>query len=141
MSSHSTYPAFSAAWASAWGAHLNASETYRLAAAGWEGDVVLEVADDEEAPTLAVYLDLWHGTCRAARQATPADLETARYRFRGGRQAWSQVLGGSVAPVMAILTGKLRLVRGSLTDLLPYATAAKELLASAGQLGGALPEV
>lgn len=140
MPSHSTHPAFSAAWAAAWGEYLNASDTYRVAAASWEGDVVLEVAVDGDAPPRAVYLDLWHGTCRVAREATHADLTGARYLLRGTRLAWSQVLGGSVGPMMAVLTGKLRLIRGSLSDLLPFATAAQELLASAGRFGTALPE-
>lgn len=140
MPSSLPQPAFSAAWAAAWGEYLNASETYRQAAARWEGDVVLEVAVDADAPPRAVYLDLWHGTCRVAREATQADVAGARYLFRGTRLAWSQVLGGSVGPMMAVVTGKLRLTRGSLSDLLPFATAAQELLASAGQFGTALPE-
>ena len=35
---------------------------------------------------------------------------------------------------MALMTGKIRLAKGSLMSLLPYASAAKELLGLAGRV-------
>src|SRR5690606_23693740 len=101
--------AFTDAWAAAWAEHLNASAAYRQAATTWEGGVVLEVAEGVAEPEAAVYLDLWHGTCRAGRVATAADREAARYILRGSREAWQQVLAGKSQPIMAVMTGKLRL--------------------------------
>lgn len=124
-------PLFSDEWAAVWAARLNASATYRTAAAAWEGAVVLEIAGEAGRPARAVFLDLWHGACRAARAATPADHAAAEYLFRGGESSWREVLGGRLAPVTALLTGRLTLVRGNLAALLPFATAVRELLASA----------
>jgi putative sterol carrier protein len=137
---HPPLIAFTDAWAAAWAEHLNASAAYRLAAATWEGGVVLEVADGAGEPEAAVYLDLWHGACRAGRVATAADRESARYILRGSRGVWQQVLAGKSQPIMAVMTGRLRLVRGDLAGLLPYAGAAKELLSTAGAFETTFPD-
>lgn len=132
--------AFTTAWAAAWAHHLNASAAYRLAAATWEGGVILEVADGANEPETAVYLDLWHGTCRAGRVATAADRASARYILRGSRGVWQHVLSGRSQPIMAVMTGKLRLMRGDLAGLLPYAGAAKELLGTASTIATTFPD-
>ncbi len=132
--------AFTDPWAAAWAAHLNASAAYREAAATWEGGVMLEVADGTAEPEAAVYLDLWHGACRAGRVATEDDRAVARYVLRGTRKAWQQVLAGKSQPIMAVMTGKLRLTRGDLAGLLPYAGAAKELLSTASAFETTFPD-
>lgn len=137
---HPPLIAFTDAWAAAWAEHLTASAAYREAAATWEGGVVLEVADGAAEPEAAVYLDLWHGACRAGRVATAADRETARYVLRGSRTTWQQVLAGKAQPIMAVMTGRLRLMRGDLVGLLPYAGAAKELLRTASTFETTFPD-
>lgn len=132
--------AFTDAWARAWAEHLNSSAAYRAAAAQWEGGVVLEVAEGTADPEVAIFLDLWHGACRAGRVATAVDRESARYILRGARGVWRKVLAGHLQPIMAVMTGKLRLVRGDLAGLLPYAGAARELLSTASTIETAFPE-
>ena len=132
--------AFSTAWAAAWQERLNASDAYREAAALWEGDLVLELTEDDGAISGAVYLDLWRGHCRAAREASPEDRGGARYLLRGERRAWQRVLAGRSSPIAALLTGQLRLVRGSLSDLMPYAGAAQQLLATAATFETIFPD-
>jgi putative sterol carrier protein len=131
---------FSATWAAEWARRLNASEAYRTAAATWEGSVVLQMAPPGARDGPAVFLDLWHGACRQAREASPEDIAGARFVIRGDEPAWRAVLAGKTSPVMAVLTGRLRLVRGEIAALLPYAGAAKELLASAAELETIFPE-
>lgn len=128
--------AFSEAWASAWGRALNASEGYRQAAAKWEGSVVLRQADDGR----GVFLDLWHGDCRAARQASAADVEGATYILEAARPDWRELLAGRLAPILALMTGKLRLAKGDLTSLIPYAAAAGALIGIAGTIDTSFPE-
>ncbi len=137
---HPPLIAFTDDWAAAWADHLNTSAAYREAAATWEGGVVLEVADGTAEPEAAIFLDLWHGACRAGRVATATDRETARYILRGSRGVWQQVLTGNSQPIMAVMTGKLRLVRGDLAGLLPYAGAAKELLGTASTIETTFPD-
>ena len=134
---------FSIEWAQAWANQLNANPAYKTAAATWEGDIVLAMAADAKYPSLgerAVHLDLWHGACRSARLATPADLEHAKYVIRAEASVWEGVLRGSGAPMMAFLTGKLKLTKGELSSLLPYASAAKELLLSATLIETTFPK-
>ncbi len=132
----------SEAWATAWCHALNSSETYRSAAASWEGAVAIVMTADEAqgvAERRAVYLDLWHGACRAARVATEADLAQARYVLQASPGVWKQLLAGSVDAVAAVMSGKLSLTRGSLASLLPYVGAAKALVAAAGRIDTSAP--
>jgi len=126
--------AFSPEWAQAWARVLNQSDEYRSAAAAWEGAVGLLLDDGEPAGRRAVVLDLWHGACRSAQVADPDNLESATFVFRGNRAAWRHILAEGGSPVMALLSGRIRLAKGELTALLPYAHAARELLGLAGSV-------
>ena len=128
--------AFSEAWAAAWGQALNASERYRQATATWEGSVVLRQADDGR----GVFLDLWHGGCRGARLALAADGEAAAYVLEATRADWREFMTGRLAPIHALMTGKLRLAKGDLTSLVPYAAAAGALIGIAGTIETSFPE-
>ena len=129
---------FSDAWARAWCTALNASEGYRAAAQNWEGVVALVMNGGE--PARAAVLDSAGGVCRMARAANAADLAGAGYVFEAGPEVWREVFTGQVAPAMALLTGRLKLSRGSLAALMPHATAARELLAAAGTVPVTFPE-
>jgi putative sterol carrier protein len=126
--------AFSHEWAQAWARALNASDAYRSAAATWEGAVGLLLDAGEPQDRRAVVLDLWHGVCRSAQVADPENLDSARFVFRGNSAAWRQVLNDGGSPVMALMTGRIRLAKGELAALLPYAHAARELLGLAGSV-------
>jgi putative sterol carrier protein len=119
---------------------LNANPAYQEAGAGWQGDLVLEMAASNGTPARAVYLDLDQGVCRAARQATAEDLLRARYRFEGSHQAWRRLLGGTLSPAVAIMTGQLKLTRGSLLDFLPYAGAVTALLGAGVAIEASFPD-
>lgn len=133
---------FTEEWAREWCAALNGSETYRAAAATWEGSVALVMRSDAGGGDggdgdRAVFLDLWHGECRAARRATADDLVRATYVLEATASDWRELLEGRMVPAMALLAGRLRLTRGSLATLLPYVGAARELVATATALGRA----
>ncbi len=132
--------AFSNEWAVAWGDALNASPTYRAAAATWEGSIATAVVPAPGAPPLAAaFLDVWHGECRTARSASAADLATADYLIEGSPDAWRELLGGRLAPLMALLTGRIQLTRGELSKLIPFAGAAKELVGLAASIDATFP--
>lgn len=122
---------FTDAWAAALGAALNESTAYRHAGRHWEGGLVLEAHADAArglAANAAVFLDLAHGTCHAARLATESDRDRARFVLTGALANWLEVLNGDMAPTMAIMRGKLSLQKGSLAGLLPHVQAASELV-------------
>jgi putative sterol carrier protein len=130
---HMPVEAFSEQWALEWCRILNERAAYRAAAASWEGPIALAMTRSgaARAEQRAVFLDLWHGECRAARRATDEDLEAARFVITGTASAWRELLAGNLAPLTAIMSGKIRLTRGSMAALVPYAAAARELVAAA----------
>jgi putative sterol carrier protein len=128
---------FSAEWATCCRAMVDGSSAYRAAAAQWEGDLVFRVSDGA-AP--AAYFDLWHGDCRALRPATAEDLAAARYLFEGTATSWQQVLEGRLVPLMALMTGRLKLSRGRIPDLVPHAESARELLLIMSRIEAVYPE-
>ncbi len=133
---------FSDDWARTFGASINANPAYREAAAAWEWPLVLSchAAPDFALPEpRAIHLDLWHGECRAARAATPQDLETAPYVLAADVRTWKQVVDGRLDPVMGIMSGKLKLTRGKVSALLGFVKAAKELVGTAARVETAFP--
>jgi putative sterol carrier protein len=131
---------FSDPWASACAVVINANPAYRAAAHNWEGAVLLFMSSGNGAgEERRVFLDLWHGECRGARAAKAEDEATARYVLAGSEDAWREVLTGQVAPFLAIMTGRLRLTKGSLLELLPYVNAAKELVGAAAAVPSTFP--
>ncbi len=123
-------------WALALQVALNASASYQQAASRWEGAVILACSDApspglsaaDEPLERGVYLDLWHGECRAARLANAADYSSARYVLWADAATWLLVLDGGLAPTMAILRGKIKLKKGTLGGLLPHVHAATALV-------------
>ena len=130
-------------WARVFREEIAASEGYARAAQNWEGAMVLAMATDEAVGILSergVYLDLWHGVCRAARAASREDLDAASFVVTAAAVVWQEVLDGRLEPLLGIMSGKLKLARGSFARLLPYVTAAKELLAAAQRVPTEFPE-
>jgi putative sterol carrier protein len=137
-----TTEVFSEEWSLEWCQVLNGRPAYQAAAAAWEGPVALIMTRDgsPESEVRAVYLDLWHGACRGARSARPDDLETAQYILSGTSKSWRGVLSGKVAPLTAMMTGQIRLTKGSMAALVPMAGAARELVNAAMEMEVRFPD-
>ncbi len=133
---------FTDPWADAWCREVNASEPYRQAAEAWEGALVLVMAADPGdglAEVRAVFADLRRGGCLGARSATAADLASAPFVLSAPPAIWRGLLRGEIQPLSAVLSGRLKLERGSLTRLLPYASAATELVRAAARIDARFP--
>lgn len=129
-------------WARQWCRAIRASEAYRRAAAGWEGAVLVVMSADAAMGVpraRAVYLDLADGDCRSGRRASADDREDAVFELRATPAVWKQVLGGEMEPMWGLMAGKIELARGSITKLIPYARAAKELMHAAAALPATFP--
>lgn len=134
---------FTDAWAHAWGEQLRTSDEYRSAADTWEGAIALVLEADAGLglpESRSVLLDLWHGECREARAAEPADLEGAPFVLQGAAAVWKRVLEGDLDPLFALMSGKLQLVRGSVAKMVPYARASKEMVLAARRIEASYPE-
>lgn len=134
MEHDGAHEVFSAGWAGAWQAALNDSAAYREAAARWEAPLVLALREGG-----AVWADLWHGGCRAARAATPEDLASAVFVIQADAAIWQRLLSGDLDPVFALMSGKLKLERGSVSALLPFARAAREMVLAATRVATRFP--
>ena len=124
------HPLFTHDWVVALGDALESSAMYREAARRWDGAVCLQRTADasHERASAAVFLDLKHGRCHAARLATEADLRQARFVISGPLTAWLAVLRGDEAPTVALMRGHLMLSKGMLPMLLPHVGAANALV-------------
>jgi putative sterol carrier protein len=131
---------FSEEWARACAVAINANDAYRSAAATWEGAILLQIAGTDPDSGRHVFLDLWRGECREARAGSEADEAAARYVLSGEWTAWRLVLTGGMAPIMAIMMGKLRITKGSLPELLPHVESAKQLVLSVASVAATFPE-
>ena len=130
-------------WALLWGDEINRNADYKKAAEKWEGAIGLVMTEDAEMgiPSERIVIaDLWHGDCRGAVAAADDDLDDVPYVIKGTPATWSAVLGGKTDPIVGLMGGKLKLAKGGLFSLLPYAKAAKELVRSASAVDTSYPE-
>jgi putative sterol carrier protein len=125
---------FTLEWALAWRDEILANPTLKAVAGNWVWPLVLIMKADPELGLecdRSVYLDLYQGVCRAARLATPDDLEQAPYLLSADPRTWKQVLDRRLEPLVGVMRGKLRLVKGSVAVVLPHVRAAMELVEAA----------
>jgi putative sterol carrier protein len=120
---------FSPSWQAAWKDRLNACDTYRTAAATWEGALILDVTTASGTPDVRLFLDLHKGECRDIRPALPQD--DCRFELSAPRTIWLDLLQNGSDPIYLVMRGKLKLLKGSKAQLLPYARAAKAMLSAA----------
>ena len=134
---------FSEAWANAWCEQINENEDYERAAQKWEGAIVLVMTADPDfgvTEERAVIADLWHGTCRSGHAADAEAHAASPYVITATPAVWQKVLAGDTDPIVALMGGKLKLTRGSLFKLLPFAKAAKEMVVSATRVDTTFPD-
>jgi putative sterol carrier protein len=114
----------------AWRDHLNASSLFREAAAGWRGTLLL-LEGDPAAPERTAWVEVADGSCAAARGGETGDATRADFVLAASPATWQDLVLARTTPVMAAMTGRLRLVKGDLLALAPHAKAAAALLAAA----------
>jgi len=133
------YLLFSQEWADLFREQLNQNESYATSAAAWEWSVVLQSKSDDE-QSRAVFLDLWHGSCRNAYHIeNERQIERADFLIRGSEQTWYQLHKGNITPIPALMQGKLKLVKGSLPKLVSYSGAANALMEVANSIDTDFP--
>ena len=130
-------------WATLWNDSINGNADYKKAATNWEGAIAMLMTADPEMgipEDRIVIADLWHGDCRGAKTAHATELEDTPYLITAEPSSWKSVLAGKTDPIVGLMGGKLKLAKGSLFALLPYAKAAKELVRSAIDVDTTFPD-
>jgi len=130
-------------WARLWNDAINENAEYKKAARKWEGAIGMVMTSDPDmgiTEERVVVADLWHGDSRGAEATTSEALDEVPYVIKANPAAWKRVLSGKLDPIVGLMGGKLKLAKGGLFALLPYAKAAKELVASAIAVDTSFPE-
>ena len=127
------------AWAKELMEILNASAAYKEAAKKWEGDLVFVI---QPGPGLSnekyIYLDLWHGECRSARELESKSEQQSAFELVAPLATWRDVLEGRLDPIRGITTRKLKL-KGNIMKVLKAPKAAVELVNCAKEIETAWP--
>ena len=128
---------FTDEWSLAYRDAINASEDYRQAAANWQLGALALVAraESEDQQDSALSLALERGQCLSARALTPEQAaEECAIVLEASNTNWELLLSGSLSPTMAIMAGKLKVTKGSVSALIPYIKASEYLIQAAPSL-------
>ena len=109
-------------WADQFMQEINTSDAYASAAKTWEGDIFLVIEESG-----ALYVDLWHGKCRAALYTTDLSSKKPEFKITANMEKWKKVLAGKLDPVQGMITRQLKL-DGNLVKIMKNVKAAQELV-------------
>lgn len=112
------------AWVKALCTQLNKTPAYQQAAAKWEGDLIFVINISGKDHYL--YMDLWHGECRSARELSDTAAVNAEFMISGPLPTWKRVIQGQLDPIRA-LAGQLKL-KGNMLKIMKTPRAAIELV-------------
>lgn len=133
---------FTQPWADALCAAITADADYRDAAAAWAWPValVLDRAPDLGYPDdVAVELVLDRGACHGAT-VLAADDARAPIVLRAPYDVWKALAVGALDPIAGVMSGRLRLARGSIMTLMSNVKAATALVSCARAVPTAFPD-
>ncbi|HFD40799.1 MAG TPA: hypothetical protein ENJ31_13230 [Anaerolineae bacterium] len=115
-------------WIKAMMEEVNKSEAYRKAAAKWEGDFYFIAEPGPGLPEpVALYIDLWHGEARSARQVDDMSEENPEFIIRAPVNTWRKVIEKKLDPIQGMITGRLKL-KGTMSKIMRFPKAAAELV-------------
>ena len=105
-------------WLKEFETKLNSDEHYAQVARNWEGDMyfIIEPEGNLKAQTV-MYLDLWHGKCRATEMVADIAQHSPAFTLKAGYVNLAKVLKGELDPMQAMLTRKLD-VKGNMVVMM-----------------------
>lgn len=105
-------------WLNEFQQKLNSDERYAQIAKNWEGDMYFIIEPEGNLKTQTVmYLDLWHGQCRATEMVTDLAAHTPAFTLKANYLNFAKVLQGELDPMQAMLTRKLD-VKGNMAAMM-----------------------
>jgi putative sterol carrier protein len=115
-------------WLQALHNELNASDAYAQAAKNWEGDFYFVVEPEGELKEpVYLYMDLWHGKCRAASVVKNKNEKNPAFVMSGPYSKWKKVVSAQLDPIQAMMTGQLKL-KGNMVMVMKNVQAAQEII-------------
>lgn len=132
---------FTEDWASVYQTAINANPQYAITSKNWSHGVLAMAIIFDDNTNRAVCLDLANGECLSAKSMTLDEvMADANFVIEGDVVTWKTVLNGDIQPLMAIMRGELKLSKGSIGKLMPFAKSAIELVNSAQTLDTEFPD-
>ena len=128
---------FTDEWAAAYRDAINAHPDFRKFAADWELGPMTAIAraefDYEE--DLGLFLGIEKGECNFAIILSARDAYRAgNYVYEASYETWGHIFNNSEKLIHAFLTGKLKLTKGNIVDLLNTDKVADCLVQAAASL-------
>lgn len=115
-------------WLLALQQELNHSPAYADAAKNWEGDFYFVIQPEGPlSETLYLYMDLWHGECRAAYVVEEKESKHPAFVMSGPYGKWKRIVSGELDPLQGLATGQLKL-KGNMIQVMKSVKAAQELV-------------
>ena len=97
---------------------LNSDSDYAHIARQWEGDIMFLVEPDGAFPQpVCMYMDLWHGECREARELSGPTEKKAAFTLSAPLPVFMRIVQGKLDPVQAMMTRQLK-VNGSMVYMM-----------------------
>jgi len=127
-------------WAEQFCRLINDSDEYLKAAKGWVWPIIFVVKNipdsvSPDADSVGLYVDLDNGRCKGVRLVRDLDSEDAPFIIEGDYQNWMDIIVNGVDPVKALVTRRIRLVKGNFSTILRYPKAAITLVKLAQEVG------
>jgi putative sterol carrier protein len=115
-------------WIKAFMVEVNKSQAYRKSAEKWEGDIYFVVNAGHGVPKdVYLYVDLWHGECRDAFEASDPSARSPEFEIRAPLPTWRKVIEARLDPIRGMMTRQLRL-KGNMVKIMKFPRAATELV-------------
>ena len=97
------------AWIKALQNVLNTDDEYGKIASNWEGDLMFVVeAEGARTRPIYMYMDLWHGKFREARQVADADEKKTAFLLAAPYAVFQKIVQGKLDPMQAMMTRQLK---------------------------------
>ncbi|HLF29023.1 MAG TPA: SCP2 sterol-binding domain-containing protein [Anaerolineae bacterium] len=126
-------------WVAALVNQINSDDAYAQAARTWEGDLNFVIERVPGVDTLhVIYVDLWHGKCRAAYLTDAASAPAAKFKINAPLANWKRVITRQIGPIPALVSGQLKL-HGNMAYILRHVNAAQQLVECATRVETEFP--
>jgi len=127
---------FTAQWAERLAQALNADTKFKEASGDWVGVLGLAMTHGR-AERRTTVLDLARGRC--IRTCSGEDSLVPDYVIEAKEKRWREVFDGKLDPAWGLMSGKLRLSKGSVSELISVATAALRIVECARTIPSIFP--
>jgi putative sterol carrier protein len=126
------FPYPSLAWIKELQRICNTDPEFKDAAGDFSGKMMFHIEADDKLPKdVCLFIDVGEGQVKeAAEYATMKDRDDTDYIMSAKYTQWKDVINGQLEPLRAIMTRKMKLVKGSQLKILKYVKFTLKMMAN-----------